>query len=174
MAMGYQVNFNFFSEGCSSEQLFTRTTTSTLLLLVTKVPLEVAWITSITPNGGGRRFPRGWVPCPASWFLRSTTNSFKYPTLTNCCTDLLTPYIVQWYAPYPYDKCGTSYDFFLMGHPPSCLATGSMVHSWFDPQSYAPASWTSHSLPPPMRPIFGSSNPSGAFTKTPLPRLTRD
>ena len=81
-AMSSWVGFNFFSEGYSFGQLSTGTTANTPLLLVTRVTLEIAWMTSITPNEGGRGFLQGRVPCSASWFLRSTTNSFQYPALT--------------------------------------------------------------------------------------------
>ena len=47
-AMGSWVSFNFFLEGGSPGHPFASTMVSTLLLLDTRVPLEVAWMTSIT------------------------------------------------------------------------------------------------------------------------------
>ena len=42
--------------------------------------------------------------------------------------DLLTPCIVQWYAPYLYGKNNTSSDFSSTALPPSYLATENMAH----------------------------------------------
>ena len=51
------------------------------------------------------------------------------PLLLAALNDLLTPYIVQWYAPYLYGKYRKGSDFSLMGHSPSCLAIESTAHS---------------------------------------------
>ena len=41
-------------------------------------------MTSITPNGGGGWFPLCWAPFLVSLSPEFTTNSFRYPTFTNC------------------------------------------------------------------------------------------
>ena len=135
--MGSHVNFIFFSDSCLSKQSSTGTTANIPFLLVTGVPFEAVWITSVTLNRGGRRFPLFCAPCPVPRFLESTINSFKYPVFTSCLDNLSITGIARWYAPCLCGKYSTSFGSFWTGHPPSCLAIGSMAHFIFGLRSYA-------------------------------------
>ena len=72
-------------------------------------------------------------------FLSPTQTPSNAPPLLAALNDLSTPCIIQWYGPYLYGKYSIGFDFSLMGHPPSYLATESMAHFLFDPRFCAPA-----------------------------------
>jgi len=166
--MGSRVSFNFFLEGYSPGQPSVHTTVNTPLFLDTRVPLEAVWMTSITLNGVGEDSPEVEFPARHPDSSGPPQTLSNTPLLLVALIDLSTPCNVLWYALYLYGKYSTGSDFSLTGYPPSCLATESMAHSWFDPLSCAMAPWMSRSLPPPECSVPESSNPSGALIENPL------
>ena len=83
-SIGPRFNLSFFLGRVSPSESSTETILKIPLHQLKFVPIEVACITSITPNGSGSMFPSVLEAYPIALPSGMTTNSFKCLDFTNC------------------------------------------------------------------------------------------